>query len=133
VVIGVGKIFQQNPSLSADGARVAFMSTADLATPGLNSDGNGEVYLATVGAGLSNVRQVTKTKKDSLALNVNRLSLGRRLSRDAGFLAFESIAEVPDANTGTNKLSLGVFVDHDRQTTLLTSFMSQLLLTTKVP
>ncbi|MBC8029298.1 MAG: PD40 domain-containing protein [Pyrinomonadaceae bacterium] len=107
--------FQQNPSLSADGTRVAFISTADLATPGTNNDngrgkGNEEVYLATVGSGLSNVRQVTKTKKDALALTVNKMSFGRRMSRDARFIAFESIAEVPDANTGTNKLSFVMFV-----------------------
>lgn len=114
--------FQQNPSLSANGTLVSFISSADLATPGTNNDdgsghGNPEIYRATVGAsssavapGLNNVRQVTKTKKDSLALNVNRFSFGRRMSRDGGFIAFESIAEVPDANTGTNKTILGFFV-----------------------
>lgn len=102
--------FQQNPSLSADGTRVAFISSADLATPGTNSDGNAEVYLATVAPGLSSVRQVTKTKVDPLALSVNRMPFGRRLSRDGGFIAFESLAEVPDANSGTNKTILGLFV-----------------------
>jgi uncharacterized protein (TIGR03437 family) len=102
--------FQQNPSLSADGTRVAFISSADLATPKTNSDGNAEIYLATVAQGLSNVRQVTKTKNDPLALTVNLMSFGRRLSRDAGFIAFESLAEVPDADTGTNKTILGIFV-----------------------
>ena len=69
-----------------------------------------EIYLATVRSGLSNVRQVTKTKKDALRLTVNRMPAGRRLSRDGGFIAFESLAEVPDADTGTNKTILGIFV-----------------------
>jgi len=107
---------QQNPSISADGTRVAFVSSSDLATPSTNSDGNAEVYLATVASGLSNVRQVTKTKKDSLALTVNRMPFGRRLSRDGRFIAFESLAEVPDADTTTNKIVLGLFVyDHTAQ------------------
>lgn len=121
--------FQQNPALSADGTRVTFISTADLATPGTNNDngrgkGNEEVYLATVAPsgsavapGLSSVRQVTKTKKDALALTVNRMPFGRRISRDGRFIAFESISEVPDANTDTNKTILGIFVyDHTSQT-----------------
>jgi len=102
--------FQQNPALSADGTRVTFVSTSDLQTPLANSDGNEEIYVATVGPGLSNVRQVTKTKKDALALSVNRMPFGRRISRDGNFIAFESIAEVPDADTGTNKTILGIFV-----------------------
>ena len=102
--------FQQNPSLSADGARVAFVSTADLLTPSANGDGSEEIYVAAVGSPLSSLRQVTKTKKDSLALTVNRMPFGRRMSRDGGFIAFESLAEVPDADTATNKTILGVFV-----------------------
>ncbi len=102
--------FQQNPALSADGTRVTFVSSSDLLTPSANSDGNEEIYVATVGPGLSNIRQVTKTKKDPLALGVNRMPFGRRISRDGNFIAFESIAEVPDADTGTNKTILGIFV-----------------------
>lgn len=121
--------FQQNPALSADGTRVTFISSADLATPATNNDngrgkGNEEVYLATVAPsasavapGLSSVRQVTKTKKDTLALTVNRMPFGRRISRDGRFIAFESISEVPDANTNTNKTIMGIFVyDNTSQT-----------------
>ena len=106
--------FTQNPSLSANGSKVAFLSTANLA--GSNDDdgaghGNLEIYTATfTGSRLDPIRQVTKTKKDATSLNVNRLSFGRRLSRDGNYIAFESLAEVPDANTGTNKTILGFFV-----------------------
>ncbi len=106
--------FQQNPALSANGSRVAFISTANLA--GANDDdgqghGNAEVYTANfTGSGINQIRQVTKTKTDTTALTVNLLSFGRRMSRDGGYIAFESLAEVPDANTGTNKTILGIFV-----------------------
>ncbi len=102
--------FQQNPSLSADGTRVAFISSADLLTPSANSDGNEEIYVAAVASGLGSIRQVTKTKKDTLALTVNRMAFGRRLSRDGSFIAFESLAEVPNADTTANKTTLGIFV-----------------------
>lgn len=110
--------FQQNPSLSADGTRVTFVSSSDLATPSTNSDLSEEIYVATVGPGLSNVRQVTKTKKDALRLTVNRMPFGRRISRDGGFIAFESLSEAPDANSDTNnKTVLAVFVyDYTGQT-----------------
>ncbi|HKP47475.1 MAG TPA: hypothetical protein VJT50_12820 [Pyrinomonadaceae bacterium] len=110
--------FQQNPSLSADGTRVAFISTANLA--GTNDDnghgkGNAEIYLADfTGAGLSNIKQVTKTKSETTGTftgaSVNLLSPGRRLSRDGGFLTFESRATDPKADSATNSSFLGTFV-----------------------
>jgi uncharacterized protein (TIGR03437 family) len=122
--------FQQNPALSADGTRVTFVSSADLATPSTNNDngrgkGNEEVYLATVASsssavapGLSDVRQVTKTKKDALGLAINRMPFGRRISRDGRYIAFESISAVPDANSDTNNTTImAIFVyDHTSQT-----------------
>ncbi len=58
--------FQQNPSLSANGSVVAFLSTADLA--GSNNDdaghGNGEIYVAEFsGSAVTNFKQLTKTKE----------------------------------------------------------------------
>ncbi|MDQ2921212.1 MAG: hypothetical protein M3R52_06350, partial [Acidobacteriota bacterium] len=106
--------FQQNPSLSANGSRVAFISSANLASS--NDDdgsghGNAEVYVADfTGSGLSNIRQVTKTKTDTTAATVNLLSAGRRLSRDGALIAFESLAEDPKGVTTTNKASYGTFV-----------------------
>ena len=110
VQLGLGKIFQLNPSISADGTRVAFTSSADLATPKLNSDGNLEVYLATTSAGLSDVRQVTKTKTGTLARTVNRMPWGRRLSRDARFIAFESLLDAPDSDGVATEVFLARFV-----------------------
>jgi uncharacterized protein (TIGR03437 family) len=107
---GIGKIFQQNPSLSATGGRVAFLSTANLASN--NADGNGEVFVADfTGAGLSNIRQVTRTKKDATALPVNVFLFGRRLSRDGAWVGLESSSENPKADdSATNKIFLAPFV-----------------------
>ncbi len=113
-VAGVGLIFQSNPSLSSDGSIVTFFSSANLA--GSNNDsnntGNAEVYLANfAGGALSNVRQVTRTKINATnPTNVNVLSPGRRMSRNGGFIAFESTAKDPKANNGDNDSFLGTFV-----------------------
>ena len=109
-VAGVGLVFQSNPSMSSDGSVVAFYSSANLA--GSNDDGNAEVYLANFsGSGLTNIRQVTKTKTSSTSpANVNIWSPGRHLSRDGGYLAFESLATDPKANADSNNAYLGMFV-----------------------
>ena len=106
--------FQQNPSLSANGTTVAFLSTANLA--GLNDDdgaghGNAEVYLANFSGGVvSNFRQVTRTKTDASGSVVNTLSPGRRLSRDASMIAFTSRAADPKGNAASNQLVPAVFI-----------------------
>jgi uncharacterized protein (TIGR03437 family) len=112
--------FQQNPSLSAGGSRVAFISTANLA--GSNDDdgkghGNAEIYVADfTGSGLSNIRQITKTKAETsgslTGTTVNLLSPGRHLSRDGSMVAYESRAEDPSANSATNKGFLAPFVSN---------------------
>jgi uncharacterized protein (TIGR03437 family) len=112
---GIGLVFQSNPNLSADGSVVAFISSANLA--GANDDdghgkGNAEIYVATLGGvGLTNIRQVTRTKINAtIPGNVNVWSPGRRLSRDGAYLAFESTANDPKANTDSNNVALGMFV-----------------------
>ncbi len=111
--------FQQNPSLSASGNKVAFISTANLT--GSNDDdghgkGNAEVFVADfTGSGLSNVTQVTRTKSETSGTftgsSVNLLSPGRRLSRDGSLIAFESRAADPKGNDSTtNTSALATFV-----------------------
>jgi len=119
-VVGVKTFprYQQNPSLSANGSVVAFLSTANLA--GSNNDdgsghGNEEVYVADfTGSAVSNFRQITKTKTETTGGNagtsMNLLSAGRRLSRDGKFVAYDSRAEDPSANSGTNNTFLAPFV-----------------------
>lgn len=109
---------QQNPSLSANGGIVAFSSTANLA--GSNDDyghtnGNAEIYAADfTGSALTKVRQITKTKAETTGAiagtTLNLFSAGRRLSRDGKFVAYESRAEDPVGNTGTNNTFLAIFV-----------------------
>ena len=106
--------FQQNPSLSASGGTVAFLSTANLV--GNNNDdgaghGNEEVYLADFsGTTVSNIRQVTRTKTDATFTFVNTLSFGRRLSRDGSMIAFTSKAADPKANSTTIQPVPAVFI-----------------------
>jgi uncharacterized protein (TIGR03437 family) len=111
--------FQQNPSLSASGNKVAFISTANLA--GGNDDdgrghGNAEVFVADfTGSGLSNVTQVTRTKSETSGAftgsSVNLLNAGRRISRNGALIAFESRAADPKGNdSSTNASSLATFV-----------------------
>jgi uncharacterized protein (TIGR03437 family) len=106
-------IFNENPSLSADGSVVGFISNANLT--GNNDDGgglgNGEVYVADFnGSAVSNIRQVTRTRGTAgTAATVNLFSAGRRLSRDGSMLAFESLATDPKGN-GTNQFFHSVFV-----------------------
>ncbi|MDQ1640011.1 MAG: hypothetical protein QOF62_3350 [Pyrinomonadaceae bacterium] len=108
--------FQQNPSLSASGNKVAFISTADLASPKINGDGNTEIYIADVTAsGLDHVTQVTRTQSETsgpfTGSSVNLFSPGRRLSRDGALLAFESRAADPKGDSSaTNLASLATFV-----------------------
>jgi uncharacterized protein (TIGR03437 family) len=98
-------IFSSNTCLSSNGSVFAFISNANLAAN--NDDGslpsNGEIYLANFnGTTVSGLRQVTKTKIDTIGATVNLFTLGRRLSRDGSFLAFESLASDPKANSTTN-------------------------------
>jgi hypothetical protein len=111
-ICGISDSFQANPSISANGSVVSFYSTSNIPSGGLNSDGNGEVYVAAFnGSAVSNIRQVTKTKTGANFLNANLLSPGRRLSRDGALIAFESRAVDPKANdASTNSPFYGTFV-----------------------
>ncbi len=89
--------FSENPSLSGDGSRIAFISNANLLTN--NADQNAEVYLGSFdGTNATVTRQVTTTSvpsPDLTGIGINFLSPGRRLSRDGDFLLFESRADLP--------------------------------------
>ncbi|HEX5884021.1 MAG TPA: hypothetical protein VFY67_05705 [Pyrinomonadaceae bacterium] len=107
---GVGRIFQSNPSLSANGSRVSFVSSANIASNSPNNaDANAEVFVADFGGGaLSNIRQVTRTQNGVTVANV--ASPGRRLSRNGELIAFESRATDPKSNTAVTNPILGLFV-----------------------
>jgi len=108
-------VFNDNPSLSADGTVLAFISNANIT--GNNNDdgkgnGNAEIYYArlnTSGGIVTAPTQATSTKAATQGLTVNILSPGRRLSRDGRFIAFESTSADPKAN-GAIQVSTAVFV-----------------------
>lgn len=99
-------VFNENPSVSGIAAAtttVAFISNANISIGGTssNADGNAEIYLGTTDATTAAVtRQVTNTTTSTTnnLAGVNILSLGRRLSRDGNFLAFESYADLAGNN-----------------------------------
>jgi len=111
-------VFNDNPSLSADGSTIAFVSNAIIAGGDNNDDGKGngnaEIFLANVnrdtGAVTNAPRQITRTKASATVSIANVLSPGRRLSRDGNFLAFESSAVSPTANDGVNQVGAAIFV-----------------------
>jgi hypothetical protein len=114
-ILGVGLIFQTNPSLSSNGSIVSFMSSSNsfnmnAATPLTynNSDKNAEVFYAEV-SGAPVFHQVTRTLNNVFTANL--LSPGRRLSRDGKLIVFESKATDPKANTApTTTQAFGTFV-----------------------
>ena len=104
---GIGLIFSTNPNLSSDGSKVAFMSTANLASN--NADNNAEIFTATfTGGTVSPFFQVTRTINN--IGNTNVLSPGRRMSRNGAFIAFESRASDPKSNAAPTSTVLGTWV-----------------------
>ncbi len=113
-ILGLGLIFQTNPSLSANGSILSFMSSANSfnmnATPPTtftNSDNNAEVFYAEVSS-TPVFHQVTRTLNNVSSTNL--LSPGRRLSRDGKLIAFESKATDPKSNTAPSGQVFGTFV-----------------------
>ena len=114
-ILGLGFVFQTNPSLSADGSVVSFMSTSNsfnmnAQTPVTfsNPDKNGEVFYAEVAGGGATFHQVTRTLNNITSANL--VSPGRRLSRDGKLIVFESKATDPKANSAPTTQVFGTFV-----------------------
>ncbi|MBC7797627.1 MAG: PD40 domain-containing protein [Pyrinomonadaceae bacterium] len=112
-------VFNANPTVSADGLRVAFISTGNNpvigASGGDNPDFNEEIFYANIdvngdlsGTAATRQRQVTKTTSAN-GVVVNLFSPGRRISRDGNLLAFESLSDNPISG-GTNQNGYGTYV-----------------------
>lgn len=118
-------IYSKNPTISGDGGRVVFASTGDdpIDDPdnaanfdtGSNpaTSRNEEVFYAdldpeefTPSGGL----QITTTTPTTPGSPVNILDLGRRMSRDGRYIAFDSYADLADENNGTNYLSFALYL-----------------------
>lgn len=113
-ILGLGFIFQTNPSLSHDGSRVAFMSSANsfnmsaqTPTTFSNPDTNAEVYYADL-TGTIAFHQVTRTQNNITTANL--LSPGRRLSRDGKLITFESKGTDPKSGNAPTGQIFGTFV-----------------------
>lgn len=108
-------IFNQNPSISGNGTRLAFYSNAtrprDSATEINNSDNNGEVFYATLDANgnPSSFRAVTSTARTNPSDTVVIFSAGRRISRNGQYVGFETLSSNP-AGSGTNQTGYQLYV-----------------------
>jgi uncharacterized protein (TIGR03437 family) len=113
-------IYSKNPTISGDGARVVFASTGDNPifemTGGNNTppSRNEEIFVADLVDGspttTSLKRQVTTTTPTNPGDPVNILDLGRRMSRDGRYVAWDSYADLADENGGTNYTSFATYL-----------------------
>lgn len=121
-------IYNQNPTISGDGLRVAFLSNA--ATPvigmttGSNADGNVEIFYTNLNAvGVPSVtapnttpgRQITTTTRTNPGDLVNVLDYGKRMSRDGRYIAFDSYADL--VGGGANQTSFALYLFDTSATT----------------
>jgi uncharacterized protein (TIGR03437 family) len=99
-----------NESAEAANSVLAFVSNSTtLSTE--NGDANEEIFIANFdGAQTTGLTQATRTQRSNASNIVNVLNPGPRISRDGRFLAFESVATSPTANTTTNEATRGLFV-----------------------
>lgn len=111
-------VYNQSPTISGSGTRVAFLSNADnpfsLTVAGNNADRNVEIFFADLnganGSIGTNRRQVTTTARVNPGDLVNILDFGRRMSRDGRYIAFDSYADLAGENGGTNYASFALYV-----------------------
>ena len=116
-------IYNKNPTISGNGQRVVFASTGDdpIDNPasatnfdtGSNPETsrNEEIFYADLLAGVpTGGRQITTTTPTNIGDPVNILDLGRRMSRDGRYIAFDSYADLSTEPNGANKTAFATFV-----------------------
>ena len=115
------QIFNVNPAISGNGARVAFLSTAINpvrgASGGDNSDLSIEIFYANLDTATGDVTatatdrqtQITKTVRGSNFQTVNFFFNGG-ISLDGRFIAFESLSDDPSSNSSTIRSGYELFV-----------------------
>jgi len=110
-------IFNGNPSISGDGSRVAFLSNANNPIVGMtgdkNADGNVEIFytdLDAAGTPNRNRTQVTTTTRTAAGQILNIFNLGRRMSLDGRYIAFDSYADLANENGGVNQPSFALYL-----------------------
>ncbi len=111
-------IFNQNPTISGNGLRVAFLSKGNNPivgmTGGSNTDNNIEIFYSDLNAaGVpsgANQKQITTTTQTDLAQTINIFDIGRRMSRDGRYIAFDSYADLANENSGANYTSFALYL-----------------------
>ena len=129
-------IYNKNSSISGDGTKVVFASKGDDPVPSVqpvpvpspsplpspptpfdcgsnpSTSRNEEVFYVTLNtAGAPTAcRQITTTTPTNPGDPTNILDLGRRISRDGRFVAFDSYADLAGENSGTNYTSFATYV-----------------------
>jgi len=107
-------IFNSNPSISGNGLRVAFASNADkpvTGTDGTNTDNNVEIFYTDLNANgePTTGKQITNTTRSTPGQIINIFDLGRRMSLDGRYIAFDSYADLATTG-GTNQTSFALYV-----------------------
>jgi len=113
-------LYSKNPTISGNGQRVVFTSTGDNPivdmTGGTNpsTSRNEEIFYADLVGGSPTAgsvkKQITTTTPTSPGSPVNVLDLGRRMSRDGRYIAFESYADLGTIPNGANKTSFALYL-----------------------
>jgi hypothetical protein len=113
-------IYNKNVTISGNGGRVVFASTGENPVVGFPSCGsnpvasrNEEIFYANLdpSSGAPTLcKQVTTTTPTNTGDPVNILDLGRRMSRDGRYIAFDSYADLAGENSGTNYTSFALYL-----------------------
>lgn len=112
-------IYNTSPTISGNGLRVAFISTGDNPIVGMTGGNNPaasrneEVFYTDLdanGAPTGTRKQVTVTTPTNPGDLVTIYDLGRRMSRDGRFIAFDSVADLANENSGTNYTSFATYL-----------------------
>lgn len=113
-----------NPAISGNGLRIAFVSTSNNPirgmTNGTNTDFTEEIFYADVdAAGNLGTRkvQVTNTVPTTPGTIVNVFSYGKRISRDGRYIAFDSYADL-EATGSPIQTSFALYVYDAEDTTM---------------
>ncbi|MBK8464389.1 MAG: PD40 domain-containing protein [Chloracidobacterium sp.] len=113
-------IYSKFPTISGNGQRVVFASTGDNPIVGM-TDGtnpstsrNEEIFYADLIDGSPTAgttkKQITITTPTNAGDPVNIFDIGRRMSRDGRYIAFDSYADLATIPNGPNKKSFALYV-----------------------
>ncbi len=113
-------IYSKNPTISGNGQRVVFASTGDNPIVGMtggtnpSTSRNEEIFYADLISGSpadgTVKKQITTTTPTNAGDPVNMLDLGRRMSRDGRYIAFDSYADLATEPNGANKTSFALYL-----------------------